>query len=29
MAAWGPSLLFIFIGFYLLLTMDSEKLLPT
>jgi lipopolysaccharide export system permease protein len=29
MAAWGPSLLFICIGFYLLLTMDSEKLLPT
>jgi lipopolysaccharide export system permease protein len=29
LAAWGPSLLFIFIGFYLLLTMDSEKLLPT
>ena len=29
MAAWGPCLLFICIGFYLLLTMDSEKLLPT
>ena len=29
MAAWGPCLLFICIGFYLLLTIDSEKLLPT
>jgi len=29
LAAWGPCLLFICIGFYLLLTMDSEKLLPT
>jgi lipopolysaccharide export system permease protein len=29
LAAWGPSLLFICIGFYMLLTMDSEKLLPT
>ena len=28
MAAWGPCLLFICIGFYLLLTIDSEKLLP-
>ena len=29
LAAWGPCLLFICIGFYMLLTMDSEKLLPT
>ena len=29
LAAWGPCLLFISIGFYMLLTMDSEKLLPT
>lgn len=29
LAAWGPSVLFICIGFYMLLTMDSEKLLPT
>jgi len=29
MAAWGPNLLFIFIGFYLLLTIDSDTLLPT
>jgi lipopolysaccharide export system permease protein len=29
LAAWGPCILFICIGFYLLLTMDSEKLLPT
>lgn len=29
MAAWGPCVLFICIGFYMLLTMDSEKLLPT
>lgn len=28
LAAWGPSLLFTCIGFYLLLTLDSEKLLP-
>lgn len=28
LAAWGPCLLFVCIGFYLLLTMDSEKLLP-
>ncbi len=28
-AAWGPCLLFICIGFYLLLTIDSETLLPT
>ena len=29
MAAWGPNLLFIFIGFYMLLTIDSDTLLPT
>jgi lipopolysaccharide export system permease protein len=29
LAAWGPCLLFICVGFYMLLTMDSEKLLPT
>jgi lipopolysaccharide export system permease protein len=29
LAAWGPCLLFICIGFYMLLTIDSEKLLPT
>ena len=28
LASWGPNLLFIFIGFYLILTLDSEKLLP-
>ena len=28
MAAWGPSLFFIGVGLYLLLTMDSERLLP-
>jgi len=28
LAAWGPSLLFTCIGLYLLLTLDSEKLLP-
>ena len=28
LAAWGSSLLFTCIGFYLLLTLDSEKLLP-
>ncbi|MDH5762529.1 MAG: LPS export ABC transporter permease LptG [Nitrospinota bacterium] len=28
LAAWGPCLLFICIGFYMLLTIDSEKLLP-
>jgi lipopolysaccharide export system permease protein len=28
LAAWGPCLLFISLGFYMLLTMDSEKLLP-
>lgn len=28
MAAWGPNLLFTALGFYLLLTMDSEKAFP-
>jgi lipopolysaccharide export system permease protein len=28
LAAWGPTLLFILLGFYLILTMDSERLLP-
>lgn len=28
LASWGPSLLFICIGFYMILTIDSEKLLP-
>ena len=28
MAAWGPLLIFAFLGVYLLLTLDSEKLLP-
>lgn len=28
LAAWGPCALFICIGFYMLLTMDSDKLLP-
>lgn len=28
LASWGPSLLFVCIGFYLILTIDSEKLLP-
>ena len=28
LAAWGPCLLFICIGFYMLLTIDSDKLLP-
>ena len=29
LAAWGPCLIFICLGFYMLLTIDSEKLLPT
>ena len=28
LAAWGPNLLFTVLGFYLLLTMDSEKAFP-
>lgn len=28
LAAWGPNLLFTALGFYLLLTMDSEKAFP-
>ncbi|MGP0628493.1 LPS export ABC transporter permease LptG [Nitrospina sp. 32_T5] len=28
LAAWGPCLLFITVGLYLLLTLDSEKVLP-
>ncbi len=28
LAGWGPALIFGFIGLYLLLTMDSEKILP-
>jgi lipopolysaccharide export system permease protein len=28
LASWGPNLLFISVGFYLILTIDSEKLLP-
>lgn len=28
LAAWGPCLMFILLGFYLLLTLDSDKLLP-
>lgn len=28
LAAWGPNLLFTVLGFYLLLTMDSEKTFP-
>ncbi len=28
LAAWGPCLMFILLGFYLLLTLDSEKILP-
>lgn len=28
LAAWGPCILFICIGFYMLLTIDSDKLLP-
>ena len=28
LAAWGPNLLFTTLGFYLLLTMDSEKAFP-
>jgi len=28
LAAWGPCALFICIGFYMLLTIDSDKLLP-
>ena len=28
LAAWGPSLFFIGLGLYMLLTLDSEKLLP-
>lgn len=28
LAAWGPIALFASVGFYLILTMDSEKLLP-
>ena len=28
LAAWGPNLFFTVLGFYLLLTMDSEKVLP-
>ena len=28
LAAWGPNLLFTVLGFYLLLTMDSEKVFP-
>lgn len=28
LASWGPNLLFICIGFYLILTLDSESILP-
>ena len=28
LAAWGPNLLFTALGFYLLLTLDSEKAFP-
>ena len=28
LAAWGPNILFTALGFYLLLTMDSEKAFP-
>ena len=28
LATWGPNLLFTVLGFYLLLTMDSEKAFP-
>lgn len=28
LAAWGPNLLFIALGFYLILTLDSERILP-
>jgi len=28
LAAWGPNLLFMALGFYLMLTLDSEYILP-
>ncbi|MEE9258769.1 MAG: LptF/LptG family permease, partial [Nitrospinaceae bacterium] len=28
LAAWGPNLLFTSLGFYLILTLDSERILP-
>lgn len=28
LAAWGPNILFTAVGFYLILTLDSEKILP-